>query len=139
MAAKSQTLDNAVLAAVLQNAGYTGGKATLYVALKTTVSTPMVPGTETTDANYARLPITSATGWNPTPPTAGTVSNVASIGPFFNVGGVGAATGATIVEIAVYDQLSGGNELYFGSCGSKVVGVGDTASIAASALNITEG
>jgi hypothetical protein len=136
MAAKSQTLNNNILAAVLQNAGYTG-TATLYVALNTSTSTPTAPGTEVTgDSNYARQPITSASGWSPTPPTASTCANAALLSFF----GAGAVASHSLVEIAIYSAATGGTELYYGgiSGAPKTINIGDTASIAIGALTVTE-
>jgi hypothetical protein len=131
MAAKSQYLNDKVLGTVLQNTSYTG-PATVYVALNTTTSTPTVPGTEVTGGNYARIPVT----FTPNPPTASTVSNSGTVAFF----GAGATAGPnTIVEAAIYDALTGGNELYFGSLAvSKTVNIGDTLSFAGSALSVTE-
>jgi len=129
MAAKSQFLDQAILNLVLRNTAY-GPVAAVYAALNTSASTPTSPGSEVVDANYARQPVSFNA------PVAGTVTN-SGILAFF---GAGAAGGPyTIVEAALYDAVSGGNELYYGSLAvSKTVNTGDTLSFAASALSITE-
>jgi hypothetical protein len=129
MAAKSQYLDQALLNGVLRNTAYTPA-ATVYCALNTTASTPTAPGTEVTDANYARIATTFAA------PVGATVSNTGTLAFF----GAGAAAGPyTIVEAAIYDALTVGHELYYGSLAvSKTVNTGDTLSFAASALSVTE-
>ncbi len=141
---KSQYLENGFLKLALENTAFTPGVTTLYAAL--TTATPTATETaativEPTDANYVRVPITSASGWSPTPPTAGTVSNAGLLSGFF---GAGAATGATVTSIAIVDsgpaRGAAGNLLYFGDLtgGSKIVNAGDTASVAIGALTITE-
>jgi hypothetical protein len=129
MAAKSQYLDQALLNAVLRNTAYSS-PATVYVALNTTASTPTTPGTEVVDSNYARQAVTFG------PPSGGTVSNTGTLAFF----GAGAASGPyTIVEAAIYDDVSIGHELYYGSLAvSKTVNAGDTLSFAAAALSVTE-
>lgn len=129
MAAKSQTLNQALLNAVLRNVAYTS-PTTVYCALNTSTSTPTVPGTEDSDANYARVAVTFAAPVGSSVTNSGTVS-------FYGAGR--AAGSATIVEAAIYDLITGGNELYYGSLAvSKTVSTGDTASFAASALTVTE-
>ncbi len=129
MAAKSQYLDQALLNAVLRNTAFTS-PTTVYVALNTTASTPTTPGTEVVDANYARIAVTFGA------PVANTVSNTGTLAFF----GAGAAAGPyTIVEAAIYDALTLGHELYYGSLAvSKTVNAGDTLSFAAAALSVTE-
>lgn len=129
MAAKSRYLSNKALNNALVNTAYTP-PTTVYTALNTTTSTATVPGTEDSDANYARIATTFSTA------TTGTTSNTGTLA-FYGTGR--AASSATIVEAAIYDTLTLGNELYFGSLAvPKTVAVGDTLSFAATALSITE-
>jgi hypothetical protein len=137
---KSTYLENALLNAALQNAAFSVGKTTLYVALTTASPTAASTGSsivEPTDSTYARQAVTSASGWSPTPATAGTVSNAGTLSYF---GSGIATTAATITSIAICDAATLGNMLYFADLtgGPKTVAVGDTASIAAGALTITE-
>lgn len=129
MAAKSQFLNQALLNGVLRNTAYVPA-ATVYCALNQTASTPTSPGTENADANYARQAVTFSA------PVGSTVSNSGTLAFF----GAGAAAGPyTIVEAAIYDALTLGNELYFGALAvSKTVNSGDTLSFAAAALSVTE-
>ena len=129
MAAKSTYLDNAFLAAALTNVAYTP-PTTVYAALNTSASTPGTPGSEVGDGNYARQPVTFSV------PSGGSTANSGTLAFF----GAGAASGPyTIVEVAIYDALSGGHELYYGALGaSKTVSTGDTVSFAISALTVAE-
>jgi hypothetical protein len=132
MAAKSQTLANAFLSAVLRNVAYSS-PATVYAALFTVAPTATTGGTEVVDANYARLAATFSA------PVAGATSNSGTL-TFF---GAGAAAGPyTIVAVAIMDDLTLGGTahvLYFGNLAvSKVVSTGDTLQFAATALSVTE-
>jgi hypothetical protein len=129
MAAKSQFLNQALLNAVLRNVAYSS-VATVYAQLNTTTSTPTVPGTADADANLVRVAATFSA------PVGSTVSNSGTMS-FYGAGR--AAGSATIVEVAIYDALTVGNQLYYGSLtASKTVGTGDTASFVAAALTVTE-
>jgi hypothetical protein len=137
---KSTYLENAVLAAALTNVSFSA-PATLYVALTTSTPTVGQTGatiTEPVDANYTRVAITSAQ-WAAI--ASGSTHNTPALTTFF---GAGAATGGfTITSIAIVDAgpayHAAGNLLYFGDLSlSKLINAGDTASIAGSALTITE-
>jgi hypothetical protein len=130
MAAKSQTLDQIVLNAVLRATVGALPYGTVYAALNTTTSTPTAPGSEVVDANYARIAVTFAA------PSGATVANSGTLSFF----GAGAFAGPyTIVEVAIYSALTVGTELYYGNLAvSKTVNLGDTLSFAASALSVTE-
>ncbi len=129
MAAKSQTLDNNVLNAVLRNATYTG-PATVYVALFTAAPTPTTSGTEVVDSNYARVAATFGAA------SGAASSNTGSLA-FFGAGAAGSP--GTIVAVAIMDASTSGNVLYFGNLAtSKTVNTGDTLSFAIGALTITE-
>lgn len=137
MAAKSQYLGQTILNALLRNVVAPTFPAPLWFALNTSASTPTVPGTEDVDVNYSRQSSffentfsTSAQAW---PNTA------------LSFYGAGRALGsATIVEVAIWDSASGGNQLFYGSVGTPpTVATGDTASISASPgsseLNVFQG
>jgi hypothetical protein len=129
MAAKSRYLSNQVLNAVLVATTYTSPLA-VYTALNTTASTPTTPGTEDSDGHYARIATTFS------PSTLGTTANSGALA-FYGAGRQ--AGSATIVEAAIYDQLAGGNELYYGSLAvPKTVSVGDTLSFSIGALSVAE-
>ncbi len=134
---KSHYLENAVLNAALINTALNTG-TTLYVALTTASPTAASTGVtiaEPSDANYVRVSVGNA--W--AAPVNGATSNTGSLTGFF---GAGAATGASITSIAIVDNAtkSLGNLLYWGDItgGPKTINAGDTASIAASAISITE-
>lgn len=130
MADKTITLSNKFLNAVLRATGFTG-TASVFLRLNTTASTSSSPGTEVADANYARQSFTVGAM------SAG-VSTGATVGNSGNFFGAGAATGASIVEVAIYDAVTGGNELFFTSITTVVVGAGDTTSLTASNLTVHE-
>jgi hypothetical protein len=139
MSAKSQYLDQKILNAVLRAVSAGTFPDPLWFALNTTASTPTAPGTEDVDANYSRQS-SFFSG-----PTQG--ASVAQAWPntALSFYGAGRAAGsATIVEVAIYDASTLGNELFYGAVGSPpTVGIGDTASItaspASSEFNVTQG
>jgi len=127
MAAKSHYLDNALLSHVLRNVALSS-PATVYAALFTVAPTPSTAGTEVSGGSYARVATTFGA------PALGVSLNSAPVAfptATLNWG--------TVVAVGIFDQLSGGNLLYFGTLTtSKAVDNGDTASFATSALSITE-
>ena len=127
MAAKSHSLDNALLSAVLRNVSYTS-PATVYAALFTVAPTPSTAGTEVSGGSYARVAVTFGA------PALGVTSNSAPVAfP------TATADWGTVAAVAIMDALSGGNLLYFGALTTpKAVDNGDTASFAAAALSLTE-
>ncbi len=130
MAAKSQSLNQAILNAVLRATAGPLPYGIVYAALNTSSSSPTVPGTEVSDANYARIAVTFSA------PSGSSVTNSGTLAFF----GAGAAAGPyTVTEVAIYSALSGGTELYYGALTTpKTINTGDTASFAASALTVTE-
>lgn len=135
MAGKTHFLENALLNAILKATGSIPAPASLFVALNTSASTPSTPGTEDADANYARQSVPS---WSSGGPGADYTLNGGGSLAFYGAGR--AAGSATIVEIALYDSLSGGNELWYGTVSPSVlIGTGDTASLAGSAITVIQG
>jgi hypothetical protein len=127
MAAKYQTLSTALLDHVLRNTAYSPA-ATVYAALYTTAPTATTAGTEVSGGSYARQAAAFAAA------AAGSISNSGTIN--FPVASAG---WGTVTSAAVCDAVSAGNILYFGNLtASKVVGIGDQLSFAASALTVTE-
>lgn len=135
MPAKSYYLDNALLNAILKATGSIPAPTSLYVALNTSASTPSTPGTEVTDTNYARVAVPS---WAFGGSNTDSATNTGSALAFF---GAGAAAGPyTIVEVALYDSLSGGHELWYGAVSPNVtVNSGDTATINTGTLTLVQG
>ena len=123
MAPKSTYLSNIVLNSSLRATAFTGA-ATIWVAL-------MNAGTEVTGGTgpYARQAVVFGTA-----STAATISSTTAQ----TFTGMPATT---VNQIAVYDsQTSGGtnNQLYLTSVTSKTTNAGDTVTIAAAAITITE-
>jgi hypothetical protein len=131
MAAKNQTLSNALLAAVLTNTTYSS-PTTVYAALYTTTPTATSNGTEVADSNYVRIAVTFSA------PSAGSTSNSGTVA-FFGSGAAGPGP-YVIVGVAICSALSGAaTYLYFGNLTvSKSVSTGDTLQFAATALAVSE-
>lgn len=109
--------------------------ATLYVALLTTNPTKN-DGTglvECSDAGYARLAITGSTGWSAISLAADNIHDQISNVNALTFGAVSGA-GYTVVGLALYDALTVGNLLWYGSVTSQAVAIGNQYQIAAGAL-----
>lgn len=132
MAAKYQSLSNALLDHVLTNTAYVS-PTNVYAALYTVAPTATTPGTEVTTAGGTLYNRVAA------------VFNAAAAGATSNNGAItfpvaGAAWGL-VVAAAVTDNAAPGvgNILYFGGLtANKNVGVGDQLSFANGALTISE-
>lgn len=129
--AKNDYLRSAIVNAVLRNTSYTS-PVTVYAALYTVAPTNAVgSGTEVTTVGtaYARQAITFGA-----PSPAGAVANSAPV-----VFPVATAPYGTIVAMAIHDDPTAGNALYYGALGtSKTVGTGDQVSFGTGALTVTE-
>lgn len=129
MAVKSQTLDNALLNAILRNGTYTG-PVTVFVALFTVVPTPTTGGTEVTDSNYARQSATFSAA------SGGQTANTGLLS-FFGSGAAGNV--GSVVAVALMDASTAGNILYFSTLAApKTINTGDTMSFAVGALAVGE-
>ena len=127
MAAKKDTLSNALLNAVLRKVAY-ASPASVYCALFTTGPTGTTAGIEVTGGAYVRQPITFAAA------SAGATSNSAAV-----TFPVASGTWGTVSAVAICDAVTGGNQLYFGSLGTaKSVSSGDQLNFAIGALSVTE-
>jgi len=123
----------------LKGTSIAASPATLYAALYTANPTDAnASGTEVSGNAYARIGITSATGWSAiTDNGAGNGSVISNSGiitfPTPTPAGWGTVTG-----FALYDALTVGNELFWAALtASKVINAGDTVSFAIGALTIT--
>ncbi len=127
MAAKSVYLDNALINHVLRNSSL-ASPAAVYAALFTVIPTPSTSGTEVTGGSYARQAVTFGA------PASGVSTNSAPVAfPTASAGW------GSVVAVAIMDDVTGGNILYFGALGTpKTIALDDTASFAALALSITE-
>lgn len=132
MAGKSDYLENKVLNYIF-NGGAFSAPATVYVGLYTSAPTDAGGGTEVSGGSYARVAITCNTTNFPTT-TTGVIRNAVAQ----NFAQASAAWG-TVVAFGIFDALTGGNLLYWGTISpSKTVASGDTLSIAINNLEITE-
>lgn len=127
MAAKTNYLNDAILDHVLRNSAL-ASPATVYLGLFTVAPTPSTSGTEVSGGSYARVAATFGA------PALGVSTNSAPAAfPMATL------AWGTVVAVGVFDALSGGNLLYFGTLTTpKSVDNGDTASFAVAALSITE-
>jgi len=141
---KTQTFEGKLLDHVFRATAYTA-TANVYVGLFTTAPTDTTAGTEVSGGSYARAPVPAATGgaaaWNAPSGNPRQISNVNAINWSTNP----TADWGTIVAIGIFDALSGGTLLYYtttqsdGSTAiSKITQSGDTVSIAAGQLIISE-
>jgi hypothetical protein len=132
---KSDYLDNAILNAILNHAGYTF-PATLYIALFT--ARPAADGTGGTEVtigshNYARAVVTANTTNFPTA-TAHTCPNGAAIS--FNTP---SGSWGTVTSFAIMDAATGGNFLYIGDLTTSVaIAASATVEFLAGALVVGE-
>ncbi|MFL6141659.1 MAG: hypothetical protein ACJ72N_07290 [Labedaea sp.] len=117
--------------------------AALYSALFTVTPSDAGGGTEVTGGAYARINLApTATNWaatngatlttNPSTGTSGTTSNnVAITFP------TATAAWGTVVAVAIFDAVTGGNMLWWGALtANQVVGIGGTFSFAISQISI---
>jgi hypothetical protein len=127
MSAISNYLENALINATLRNTTYTS-PATVYAGLFTSDPTDAGSGTEVSGGSYARKAITFAT------PSNGATTNSAAACEFDQ------ATGSwgTITHFGIFDDLSGGNLLYYGALtDSKTILSGDVFKFPTSSVTVT--
>jgi hypothetical protein len=112
--------------------------ATLYVALYTAApNDASASGTEVTGNAYARVAITSATGWSAIVGAgAGTGDSVSNSGIVTFATPTPAGWG-TVTHFALYDALTVGNEIVWAALtASKVINAGDAVTFPIGALAI---
>lgn len=127
---KSDYLELEVLKWCTGQTNALGTAPTPWVALYTVAPTDAGGGTEVSGGSYAR--VNSSAKW--AAPSAGSVSNNAVI-----TFATATVAWGTVVAFGLFDASTAGNLLRWASLtASKVVGVGDTPSFAASALTMTE-
>lgn len=125
---KTYYADNTTLNLFLRNTPFPPPILT-YLALFTASPTPAGGGTEVAGNGYARQVITFG------PPNNGSCSNVADV--IFPVDVI--ADWTTIVAFGVFDGITGGNLLYFGSLSSsRYVAVNDQIKFPAGQIIATE-
>lgn len=132
MAGKSDYLENKILNFIFNGGSFTA-PATVYIGLFTSAPTDAGGGTEVSGGSYARVAITCNTGNFPTTST-GLIQN-ANVHNFAQA----SAGWGTVVAFGIFDALSSGNLLYWGTISpSKTVASGDTLSIATNQLQVSE-
>lgn len=126
MAAMSNYLENALLNAVLRNTSYTS-PSTVFVALYTDNPGEGGTGTEVSGGSYARVAGTFGA------PSDGVSVNSSAIE-------FAQATGSwgTVSHMALYDAITSGNMLFYGSLTtSKAIESGDIFKFASGQLSVT--
>lgn len=131
MAAMSDYLENKLIDQLFRNTAYTF-PTTMYVGLLTVAPTDSTSGTEVSGGSYARVSYACSTGNWAASTTNGTTSNSNSI-TFATPSG----TWGTVVAFGLYDSLTTGNLLFYGSLTvNKTINSGDTVSFPATTLSI---
>jgi hypothetical protein len=132
MAGKSDYLENKILNYIFNGGTFTA-PTTVYVGLYTSAPTDAGGGTEVSGGSYARVAITCNTTNFPTT-SDGQIENAVAQ----NFAQASAGWG-TVVAFGIFDALTSGNLLYWGTVSpSKTVAAGDTLSIAINQLQISE-
>ena len=133
MGSKSNYLEEKWLNHILRGTAYTA-PGTAYIALFTAAPSDSGGGTEVGTGAYARVVLNStAASWN-APGTSGTIDNASAI-----TFAVATANWGTVVAFGLFDTLSGGSLLYWGTLDTnKSVDNGDTAQFNAGSLDISE-
>jgi hypothetical protein len=112
----------------------TAAPATTYVALLTTNPTKN-DGTglvECSDTGYARLAITSSSGWSAISTNADNIHEEISNAAALTFGA--AVASYTVVGLAVYSALTGGTLYMYGAVTSQAVAIGNQYQIAIGSL-----
>jgi hypothetical protein len=131
MAGMSDYLENALLSHLFRNSTFTR-PANIYIALYTAAPGEAGGGTEVSGGSYARQAVATgaSSGW--LNPTAGATENSATI-----TFPTATADWGTVVAVGLFDQLTGGNLLFFNSLtANKIVQNGDSFRFNASDLRI---
>lgn len=127
MDAKTTYLENALINHVLRNTALSS-PTTVYIGLYTVAPTDAGGGTEVTGGSYARQSAAFSA------PVSGATSNSGSV-----TFPAASAPWGTVVAMGIFDALSGGNLLFYGTLSvSKVVGTGDQIAFANGTLTVTE-
>ena len=132
MTAMTNYLEDKLIGHVFMGVAYTMPSG-LYVSLFTTMPTDLGnDGVEPSGGSYARQSAPpGATGWTQTAGGAGKASNTALL-TFTNM------PACTVVGIGVWDALTGGNLLTFGTAAApRTVVLGDAITVAAGGVSVT--
>ena len=125
MSAFSNYLENKILLHVLSNTAYTS-PTTVYLGLHTADPTDAGSGTEVSGGSYARQSFASTISGNAASNTSAIEFPTAT------------ASWGTVGWVAVWDNLTGGNMLFYGALtASKTIASGDVFRVPAGDLDIT--
>lgn len=108
----------------------------VWVGLFTATPSDTGGGTEVTGGSYARVAVarSGTPGWAAATGTLATTNNSGTI-----TFPTATASWGTVTQFGIFDAVTAGNLIYWGDLtASKTIGSGDTASMAASALAITQ-
>ena len=135
MAGKSNYLEGQLLNLIFRT--QVAWKPTsVHVALFTAAPTDAGGGTEVSGNAYARVPVTQADAQWAAP--SGTPRQTSNVNPI-NFATPTPSGWGTVTHFGIYDQLSGGNLLYWGALAqSKVINAGDTVTFGAGQLTVQE-
>ena len=123
MSAFSNYLEDKILAWAFEGTAWTtAAPTTVYISLHT--ADPADTGAnEVSGGNYARIGVTTGTGWNTT--TAGTASSTNAADIVFPASGT-VNWSATVTHVGIWDAVTAGNLLFNGAISpSKTVSSGD--------------
>lgn len=134
MAGKSTYLEDKMLN-WMKGTAFGTAPTTVYVALFTTApADDGTGGTEVSTGSYARVAITTSSGWSAISGTAPRQISNSGVVTFPTPTG----SWGTIVAIGIYDASTAGNLLYWNTITSQAIATGVVASLAAGALVITD-
>lgn len=141
MAAMSDYLENKLVDQIFRGQAFTF-PTNLYVGLLTAAPSDVGGGTEVTGNNYSRVTVASSlANWAGTQGAGTTVASTGTTGTTSNNGVLTfptpSASWGTVVAFGVYDAVSAGNLLFYGTLTiSKTINSGDTVTFPAAALSI---
>lgn len=134
MAGKSTYLEDKMLN-WMKGTAFGTAPTTVYVALFTTApADDGTGGTEVSTGSYARVAITTSSGWSAISGTSPRQISNSGIITFPTP----TASWGTIVAIGIYDASTAGNLLYWNTITSQAIATGVVASFAASTLVLTD-
>ena len=121
----------------LKGTTFAAAPSTTYVALFTTAPTSDAGtgGTEVSGGSYARVGITSSSGWSSVSGGGTAAEQISNAGVITFA--TPSANWGTVVAVGLYDASSAGNLLYFATITSQAINTGVVASFAVGALVIT--
>jgi hypothetical protein len=142
MSAMSDYLENKLIDQIFRGQAFTF-PATVYIGLLTAAPTDAGGGTEVTGGAYARASIgSSLANWAGTQGAGTTVASSGTSGNTSNNAVISYATPTaswgTVTHFGIYDALSGGNLLFWGTLTTaKTINIGDIVQFPAASLSFT--